>query len=147
MKPSKTQKETETSEIDDKSSDQKKKGHKSSSARQKEQVQLAAQLAAQQEASASAADQQQQNQISSQVYVKLPSSKIPDIILEDVGKLLHSKEKSTRKFVEDRMRKRKQEDNDLFFNLTDDPYNPVFDLAIPNEVSPQDAPFLSLIHI
>lgn len=61
--------------------------------------------------------------ITSHVYVKLPSSKIPDIVLEDVDALLNSKEKNARKFVQEKMEKRKIEDADVFFNLTDDRSN------------------------
>lgn len=85
-------------------------------------------------------EQPQQQPILSHVYVKLPSSKIPDIVLEDVEKLLINKEKSARKFVQERMAKRKLEDNNEFFNLTDTPQNPVFDITMPyingNSVSP-----------
>ncbi|CDO96488.1 unnamed protein product [Kluyveromyces dobzhanskii CBS 2104] len=145
VKTPKVQKDTSSSHGDDKGAELKKKGPKAGSQRHKEQVQTPAQENAQSPPAASGtAGQQQQKQASSQVYVKLPSSKIPDIVLEDVGKLLHSKEKSTRKFVEDKMRKRKQEDGDLFFNLTDDPYNPVFTLSIPDHVRPEDAPFSSV---
>lgn len=65
-------------------------------------------------------------------------------MLEDVGKILSNKEVSAKKFVEDRMRKRKLEDGGMFFNLTDDPYNPVFNMSIPKDVSPTNAPFSSI---
>lgn len=42
------------------------------------------------------------------------------------------------------MRKRRLEDGERFFNLTDDPYNPVFDISVPAGVSPTNAPFSSI---
>lgn len=88
--------------------------------------------------------QQQQQNVASHVYVRLPSSKVPDLTLEEVDNLLASKEKNAKKFVHDRMEKRKLEDGDVFFNLTDDPYNPVFDITLPKGVSPSNAPFSSI---
>lgn len=88
--------------------------------------------------------QQQQQNVASHVYVRLPSSKVPDLTLEEVNNLLANKEKNARKFVHDRMEKRKLEDGDVFFNLTDDPYNPVFDITLPKGVSPSNAPFSSI---
>lgn len=82
--------------------------------------------------------------ITSHVYVKLPSSKIPDIVLEDVDALLNSKEKNARKFVQEKMEKRKIEDADVFFNLTDDPFNPVFDMSLPKNFSTSNVPFASI---
>ncbi|SCV00962.1 LAMI_0G08416g1_1 [Lachancea mirantina] len=99
--------------------------------------------------------QQQQQQLQAQkqngglaaahVYVKLPTSKIPDVVLEDVDNILLNKEKSARKYVADKMRKRKLEDGDTFFNLTDDPYNPVFDISVPADIDPSNAPFSSIV--
>lgn len=144
-KSSKANKDADTSLPEAKAAETKRKGHKSASQKLKEQVKSGSQDPEKTAtANTSSTAQQQQNQITSQVYVKLPSSKIPDIALEDVNKLLYSKEKSTKKFVEDRMKKRKQEDGDTFFNLIDDPYNPVFNLAIPEDVKAQDAPFSSV---
>ncbi|CCE62692.1 hypothetical protein TPHA_0D00480 [Tetrapisispora phaffii CBS 4417] len=87
--------------------------------------------------------QQQQEQVSN-VYVKLPTSKVPDIVLEDVEDLLSNKERNARKFVLDRMEKRNMDDKNLFFNLTDDPYNPVFDVTLPKGVDLDTAPFASI---
>ncbi|AAS53891.2 AFR520Wp [Eremothecium gossypii ATCC 10895] len=81
----------------------------------------------------------------SHVYVKLPTSKIPDIVLEDVDKVLSMKERNTKRFVEEKMKKRREEDGDIFFNLTDDPYNPVFEITIPQNISPTNAPFSSIV--
>lgn len=85
-----------------------------------------------------------QQSIASHVYVKLPSCKVPDIVLDDVDNILTHKEKNARKFVHDRMEKRKLEDGDQFFNLTDDPFNPVFDISLPKNVDPTTAPFASI---
>ncbi|SCU81390.1 LANO_0B02916g1_1 [Lachancea nothofagi CBS 11611] len=114
---------------------------------QQQQLQLAQQQQqlAQQQAQQLAQQQKQQgSSVSAHVYVKLPSSKIPDILLEDVDNILLTKEKSARNYVEERMRKRKLEDGDTFFNLTDDPYNPVFDISVPADISATDAPFSSI---
>ncbi|CAL9728231.1 enhancer of polycomb-like protein 1 [Monosporozyma unispora] len=86
----------------------------------------------------------QQQSIASHVYVKLPSCKVPDIVLDDVDNILTHKEKNARKFVHDRMEKRKLEDGDQFFNLTDDPFNPVFDISLPKNIDPTTAPFASI---
>lgn len=88
--------------------------------------------------------QQQQPSIATHVYVKLPSCKIPDIALDDVESILNQKEKSARKFVHDRMEKRKIEDGNQYFNLTDDPFNPVFDIALPKHLDSTTAPFASV---
>lgn len=88
---------------------------------------------------------QQETPSVSHVYVKLPSSKIPDIVLEDVGKLLSIKERNTKTYLEEKMRRRKEEDGDAFFNLTDDPYNPIFEISVPPNVAPGNAPFSSIV--
>lgn len=90
------------------------------------------------------AKQQLQQSISSHVYVKLPLSKVPDIVLEDVDRLLTDKEKNAKRFVQERMEKRKLEDGDVFFNLTDDPYNPVFEINLPKTINSSDAAFSSI---
>ncbi|CCH62273.1 hypothetical protein TBLA_0G03360 [Henningerozyma blattae CBS 6284] len=82
--------------------------------------------------------------VTSHVYVKLPSSKIPDIVLDDVENLLFNKERNARKFVHDRMEKRRLEDKHAYFNLTDDPYNPVFEIHIPKGVQSSNVPFSSI---
>lgn len=116
-------------------------------AQQAQQTLHAQQAPQQQQSQVPQSQQSQQSQqgqsIQSHVYVRLPSSKVPDIILEDVDNLLTSKERSARKFVHDRMEKRKLEDKDLF-NLTDDPYNPVFDIMLPKDVLPNNSPFSSI---
>ena len=88
--------------------------------------------------------QQQAPSISSHVYVKLPFAKIPDIALEDVDKLLYDKERNAKRYVQERMEKRKQEDGNLFFNVTDDPYNPVFELGLPKDHTDSETPFSSI---
>ncbi|CAI5222015.1 ANM_HP_G0045430.mRNA.1.CDS.1 [Saccharomyces cerevisiae] len=42
------------------------------------------------------------------------------------------------------MEKRKIEDADVFFNLTDDPFNPVFDMSLPKNFSTSNVPFASI---
>lgn len=64
-----------------------------------------------------------------QAYVKLPPSKIPDMELETVQHLLKNKDVSVQKFVEEKLKKRKQTDVG-FTNFTDDVYNPFFDLTL-----------------
>jgi len=88
--------------------------------------------------------QQQSPSISSHVYVKLPFSKIPDIELDDVDKLLSEKEKNAKRFVQERMEKRKLEDGNTFFNLTDDPYNPVFEMNLPEKINSSESAFSSI---
>lgn len=89
-------------------------------------------------------DQKPPPSISSHVYVKLPSCKIPEIVLDDVDNILAHQEKNARKFVQERMEKRKLEDGDNFFNLTDDPYNPVFDISLPQNLHQPDTLFSSI---
>lgn len=89
-------------------------------------------------------EQNSRPSIASHVYVKLPSCKVPDIVLDDVDNILNHKEKSARKFVHDRMEKRKLEDGNQYFNLTDDPFNPIFDISLPKKVDPSTAPFASI---
>lgn len=89
-------------------------------------------------------DQKPLPSISSHVYVKLPSCKIPEIVLDDVDNILAHQEKNARKFVQERMEKRKLEDGDNFFNLTDDPYNPVFDISLPQNLEQSDTLFSSI---
>lgn len=67
-----------------------------------------------------------------QPYVKLPPSKIPDMELESVQHLLKNKDVSMQKFVEEKLKKRKQADIG-FTNFTDDAYNPFFDLNVPSQ--------------
>ena len=88
--------------------------------------------------------QQQAPSISSHVYVKLPFSKIPDIELDDVDRLLSEKEKNAKRFVQERMAKRKTEDGNNFFNLTDDPFNPVFEMNLPESLNSSDTVFSSI---
>ncbi|CAR28410.1 hypothetical protein ZYGR_0S00400 [Zygosaccharomyces rouxii] len=111
---------------------------------QAQQAQQAQQQQQQEQPQVQQSQQAQQGQsIQSHVYVRLPSSKVPDITLDDVDHLLTNKERNARKFVHDRMEKRKLEDKDLF-NLTDDPYNPVFDITLPKDVLPNNSPFSSI---
>lgn len=65
-----------------------------------------------------------------QPYVKLPPSKIPDMELETVDRLLSSKELSMQKFVDEKLKKRKLAEAG-FTNFTDDPYNPWLNITTP----------------
>lgn len=143
-KAKKSQSESAATKSSQVRSHSKQSQSQSQQAAQQLQAQQQAQLLQQQAQQQALQQKQQANAIAAHVYVKLPSSKIPDILLEDVDKLLVSKEKSARSYVEERMRRRKLEDGDTFFNLTDDPYNPVFDISIPANVSSGNAPFSSI---
>lgn len=65
---------------------------------------------------------------STQPYVKLPPSKIPDIDLVTVSLVLKEKNDTIKRAVLERLRKRKEQDRG-FVNLTDDPYQPYFTLS------------------
>lgn len=65
---------------------------------------------------------------STQPYVKLPPSKIPDIDLVTVSLVLKEKNDTIKRAVLERLRKRKEQDRG-FINLTDDPYQPYFTLS------------------
>lgn len=65
-----------------------------------------------------------------QPYVKLPPSKIPDMDLETVEKILNTKQDSMAKYVEEKLKKRKQRDVG-FTNLTDDAYSPLLNVTLP----------------
>jgi enhancer of polycomb-like protein len=67
-----------------------------------------------------------------QPYVKLPPSKIPDMDLETVQHLLKNKDVTMQKFVEEKLKKRKNLDIE-FTNFTDDPHNPLFEINIQNQ--------------
>ncbi|CAI5755507.1 unnamed protein product [Candida verbasci] len=63
-----------------------------------------------------------------QPYVKLPPSKIPDMDLVTVSLVLKEKNDTIRRAVSEKLRKRKEQDKG-FINLTDDPYEPIFDIS------------------
>lgn len=65
---------------------------------------------------------------SSQPYVKLPPSKIPDMGLVTVSLVLKEKNETIKRAVLEKLRKRKEQDKD-FINVTDDPYQPFFNIA------------------
>lgn len=80
-----------------------------------------------------------------QPYVKLPPSKIPDMELETVELLLSSKHDSMAKYVEEKLRKRKQRDIG-FTNLTDDAYSPLLNISLPytKVLDPSRIPYSSI---
>ncbi|KAI5954858.1 EPL1 [Candida theae] len=76
------------------------------------------------------ASQQNQREGTStnQPYVKLPPSKVPDMDLVTVSLVLKEKNDTIRRAVLDKLRKRKEQDRG-FVNVTDDPYEPFFDIS------------------
>jgi enhancer of polycomb-like protein len=67
-----------------------------------------------------------------QPYVKLPTSKIPDIDLTTVNTVLKDKLEGIKKAVSDKLIKRRLQDEG-WINFTDDPYNPYFDMSPTGE--------------
>ena len=85
----------------------------------------------------------------SQVYVKLPSSKIPELVQQNIGDLLREKKRVAMEFVREKMAKRRRDDDRKgFLNLGDNPYSPILDMRIPSEREvpyPERAPFSSVL--
>lgn len=79
-------------------------------------------------AAAAAALQQEAATSSTQPYVKLPASKIPDMDLVTVSLVLKEKNETIKRAVLEKLRKRKEQDRH-FINLTDDPYEPYFNIT------------------
>lgn len=75
---------------------------------------------------------QQEASSSSQPYVKLPPSKIPDMDLVTVSLVLKEKDETIKRAVMEKLRKRKEQDKG-YINLTDDPYQPYFNITTNNE--------------
>lgn len=71
-------------------------------------------------------------QVVIQPYVKLPTSKIPDIDLTTVNTVLKDKLEGIKKAVSDKLIKRRLLDEG-WINFTDDPYNPYFDISNSGE--------------
>lgn len=65
---------------------------------------------------------------STQPYVKLPPSKIPDMDLVTVSLVLKEKNETIKRAVLEKLRKRKEQDKG-FMNVTDDPYQPYFNIS------------------
>lgn len=65
---------------------------------------------------------------STQPYVKLPPSKIPDMDLVTVSLVLKEKNETIKRAVLEKLRKRKEQDKG-FVNVTDDPYQPYFNIS------------------
>lgn len=76
---------------------------------------------------------QESQSASSQPYVKLAPSKIPDLNLITVSLVLKEKNETIRRAVLEKIRKRKEMDKN-FVNLTDDPYQPFFNLSTNNSL-------------
>ncbi|GMM35632.1 Epl1 protein [Saccharomycopsis crataegensis] len=76
---------------------------------------------------------QSSTHITAQPYVKLPASKIPDIELETVNRVLTNKNNSIERLVNEKLRQRQMlENNADWINLTDDSLNPFFELSGTN---------------
>lgn len=65
---------------------------------------------------------------STQPYVKLPPSKIPDMDLVTVSVVLKEKNDTIKKAVWEKLRKRKEQDEG-YINVTDEPFEPYFDIS------------------
>lgn len=74
------------------------------------------------------AAQQEGSGSSNQPYVKLPPSKIPDMDLVTVSLVLKEKNETIKRAVLEKLRKRKEQDKG-FVNITDDPYQPYFNIS------------------
>lgn len=90
----------------------------------------------------------QQNQrdgtSTNQPYVKLPPSKVPDMDLVTVSLVLKEKNETIRRAVLDKLRKRKEQDRG-FVNVTDDPYEPFFDISTNDKlVESRHIPYSSI---
>ena len=72
--------------------------------------------------------QQQEGAASNQPYIKLPAAKVPDMDLVTVSVVLKEKNDTIKRAVFEKLRKRKEQDKG-FINLTDDPYEPIFDIS------------------
>lgn len=72
--------------------------------------------------------QLQEQSNSTQPYVKLPASKIPDMDLVTVSLVLREKNETIKRAVLEKLRKRKEQDNG-FINVTDNPFQPYFNIS------------------
>ncbi|ONH73232.1 Enhancer of polycomb-like protein 1 [Pichia kudriavzevii] len=82
-----------------------------------------------------------------QPYVKLPPCKIPDIDLTTVNTVLRDKLEGIKKAVSDKLIRRRLQDEG-WINFTDDPYNPYFDLATPENTvieNKEHLPYSSIV--
>ncbi|CDK27399.1 unnamed protein product [Kuraishia capsulata CBS 1993] len=85
------------------------------------------------------------NPIAVQPYVKLPVSRIPDLDLVTVSAVLHEKKDAITRAVAEKLKKRKLQDEG-WINLTDDPLNPLFDIASADSLikEPSHTPYSSI---
>ncbi|EGV62183.1 Enhancer of polycomb-like protein 1 [Yamadazyma tenuis] len=74
---------------------------------------------------------------STQPYVKLPPSKIPDLDLVTVSLVLKEKNETIKKAVLDKLRKRKEQDKG-YVNFTDDPFQPYFNISTNKKISSKE---------
>lgn len=82
---------------------------------------------------------------STQPYIKLPPSKIPDMDLVTVLLVLKEKNETIKRAVTEKLRKRKEQDRG-FINATDDPYQPFFNISTNTDGSQElsHVPYLSI---
>lgn len=79
----------------------------------------------------------------SQPYVKLPPAKVPDMDLVTVSLVLKEKNETIKRAVLEKLRKRKEHDKG-FINLTDDPYQPFFDISTNRAEELSHIPYSSI---
>ena len=79
----------------------------------------------------------------SQPYVKLPPAKVPDMDLVTVSLVLKEKNETIKRAVLEKLRKRKEHDKG-FINLTDDPYEPFFDISTNRAEELSHIPYSSI---
>ncbi|KAL6454870.1 EPL1 Enhancer of polycomb-like protein 1 [Candida maltosa Xu316] len=117
----------------------------SGSKSQLQQSQNQQQQLQQQQAQAQAQQQQLQKQQEStnQPYVKLPPAKIPDMDLVTVSLVLNEKNDTIKRAVMEKLRKRREHDKG-FINLTDDPYQPYFDISSNRAQEVSHIPYSSI---
>lgn len=76
---------------------------------------------------------QAQEASSTQPYVKLPPSKIPDMDLVTVSLVLKGKNETIKRAVLEKLRKRSEQDKG-FINVTDDPFQPFFNISTNDKI-------------
>ena len=87
--------------------------------------------------------QKQDGTSTGQPYVKLPPAKVPDMDLVTVSLVLKEKNETIKRAVLEKLRKRKEHDKG-FINLTDDPYQPFFDISTNRAEELSHIPYSSI---
>ncbi|KAI3404462.2 EPL1 [Candida oxycetoniae] len=120
------------------------KGHQQQSSSQQQQQQQHQQHQQQQQLQQQQSNQQQEGASNNQPYIKLPAAKIPDMDLVTVSNVLKEKNDTIKRAVFEKLRKRKEQDKG-FVNLTDEPYEPMFDISTNDQtVEPSHIPYSSI---